>query len=77
MSGTPEIRERIAGFDWERVASELDERGHARLPRLLLRIRGEPPHTPRPYRPARRNAPDLPDPGISIAAKRHEKSQKI
>ena len=35
MSGTLEIRERIARFDWERVTSELDERGYARLPGLL------------------------------------------
>lgn len=29
------LRERLASFDWKRIAAELSERGHARLPRLL------------------------------------------
>jgi len=29
------LRARVAGIDWARVHAELDERGHARIPRLL------------------------------------------
>jgi hypothetical protein len=34
-TGRPSIAERIARLDWERIARDLDERGHATTPRLL------------------------------------------
>jgi hypothetical protein len=35
VSTSGDIGRRLAGLDWKRVAADLDERGHARLPRLL------------------------------------------